>query len=139
MVPAPIAEKQAVLSDVESQAGKPFKYEDKLVHARTKCAELNAKLKASIDPPKPAPAAEASPSDADVDPALARLRKLHAASFPAAPQEHPPDTDAPDAATAQRTRPRTLTRQQLGEIAHWWGRATAPLHQKGSNASGHPR
>lgn len=88
-----IAEKQAVLSDVESQAGKPFKYEDKLVHARTKCAELNEKLKASIDPPKPAPAAEASTSDAEVHPALARLRKLHAASFPGAPRNtHPTQT-----------------------------------------------
>ena len=88
-----IAEKQAVLADVESQAGKPFKYEDKLVHARTKCVELDEKLKASIDPPRPAPAAEASPSDGEVDPALARFRKLHAASFPTAPRNtHPTQT-----------------------------------------------
>jgi N12 class adenine-specific DNA methylase len=88
-----IAEKQAVLADVESQAGKPFKYEDKLVHARTKCAELNEKLKASIDPPKPEPAAEASTSDAEFDPALTRFRKLHAASFPTAPKStHPAQT-----------------------------------------------
>lgn len=87
-----IAEKQAVLSDVESQAGRPFKYEDKLVHARTKCAELNDKLKESIDPPKP-PATDASTPDADVDPALARLRKLHAASFPTPPRNtHPTQT-----------------------------------------------
>lgn len=55
-----IIEKQAVLSDVESQAGKPFKYEDKLVAARARCAELDEKLQASIDPPKPPPSAEVS-------------------------------------------------------------------------------
>ncbi|WP_258060940.1 DEAD/DEAH box helicase family protein [Arthrobacter sp. 4R501] len=88
-----IAEKQAVLTDVESQAGKPFKYEDKLIHARTNCTELNERLKASIDPPTPAPAAEPSTSDEEVDPALARLRKLQAASFPAAPgTTHPTQT-----------------------------------------------
>jgi hypothetical protein len=48
-------------------------------NARTRCAELNEKLKASIEPPKPATAAEAPTSDAEVDPALARLRKLSGA------------------------------------------------------------
>ncbi|MGM7774499.1 helicase-related protein [Arthrobacter sp. KNU-44] len=86
-----IAEKQAVLADVESQAGKPFKYEDKLIAARAKCTELEEKLQASIDPPKPPPAAEVPATEAEVDPALARLRRLQAASFPTAPKNtHPP-------------------------------------------------
>ncbi|GAP53631.1 hypothetical protein AHiyo6_01960 [Arthrobacter sp. Hiyo6] len=74
-----------MLADVESQAGKPFKYEDKLVTARAKCAELDEKLKASIEPPKPASESVASASEGDVDPVVARLRRLQAASFPSAP------------------------------------------------------
>lgn len=82
-----------MLSDIESQAGKPFKYEDKLVTARAKCAELDEKLKASIEPPKPAPETAASASEVDVDPAIARLRRLQAASFPTAPKNtHPAHT-----------------------------------------------
>ncbi|UYY83667.1 DEAD/DEAH box helicase family protein (plasmid) [Arthrobacter sp. YA7-1] len=88
-----ITEKQAVLADVESQAGKPFKYEDKLIAARVRCAELEGKLQASIDPPKPPPSAEVSVTEVEVDPALARLRRLQAASFPAAPKNtHPQHT-----------------------------------------------
>lgn len=48
-----ITEKQAVLADVENQAGKPFKYEDNRAQARAKCADLDEKLKASIEPAKP--------------------------------------------------------------------------------------
>lgn len=36
--------------EVDAQLGKPFKYEDKLVQAREKSKELDAKLKASIEP-----------------------------------------------------------------------------------------
>lgn len=82
-----------MLSDIESQAGKPFKYEDKLVTARAKCAELDEKLKVSIEPPKPAPETAGSASEVDVDPAIARLRRLQAASFPTAPKNtHPAHT-----------------------------------------------
>ena len=92
-----ITEKQAVLADVESQAGKPFKYEAKLVTARAKCAELDGKLRASIEPPKQNSAD--APVVADVvDPALARFRKLHDASFPTAPnpsRPSPASTQAP--------------------------------------------
>ncbi|MEV8150154.1 hypothetical protein AB0O52_18680 [Arthrobacter sp. NPDC080073] len=88
-----ITEKQAVLAGVESQAGKPFKYEDKLIAARARCAELEEKLQASIDPPKPPPAAEVSGPEAD--PGLARLRRLQAASFPAAPKNTHPQHSHP--------------------------------------------
>lgn len=92
-----ITDKQAVLADVESQAGKPFKYEAKLVTARAKCAELDGKLRASIEPPKQNSAD--APDAADVvDPALARFRKLHDASFPTGPspsRPSPASTQAP--------------------------------------------
>jgi hypothetical protein len=47
-----IAERRGVLADVDSQQGKPFKHEERLTEARALCAELEAKLKASIDPPR---------------------------------------------------------------------------------------
>jgi hypothetical protein len=79
------AGKKAVLAEVESQQGKPFKYEAKLAQARVMCAELDGKLKASIEPAKQAQ--PETPETADgLDPALARLRKLHAASFPTPPR-----------------------------------------------------
>ena len=88
-----IAEKQSVLADVESQAGKPFKYEDKLVATRAKSAELDEKLKASIEPPKPAPEQGAPAAEQEVAPDVARMRRLQAASFPASPgSTRPPQT-----------------------------------------------
>jgi hypothetical protein len=69
-----VTDKTAVLTEVESQQGKPFKYEAKLAQARVMCAELDGKLKASIEPAKQAQ--PETPETADgLDPALARLRK----------------------------------------------------------------
>lgn len=45
-----IADKKAILADVEAQRGKPFKHEERLAAARVVCAELDEKLKASIEP-----------------------------------------------------------------------------------------
>jgi hypothetical protein len=36
-----VTDKKAVLAEVESQQGKPFKYEAKLAQARVMCAELD--------------------------------------------------------------------------------------------------
>ncbi|MBO1269517.1 helicase [Arthrobacter cavernae] len=87
-----IAEKKAVLTDVEAQQGKPFKYEQKLARARAACAELDGKLKASIEPAKQAQPETPETADA-VDPALARFHRLHAANFPTRPgSTRPPGT-----------------------------------------------
>jgi hypothetical protein len=96
-----ITEKRAVLSDVASQAGKPFK----LVTARAKCAELNEKLKASIDPPKPAPSAEAPTQDAARSrPGAGANAQTARSQLPVSTQEHAPDTVPPDASRAQQAR-----------------------------------
>ena len=97
-----IAEKQSVLADVESQAGKPFKYEDKLVAARAKSAELDEKLKASIEPPKPAPEQGAQAAEQEVAPDVARMRRLQAASFPASPGSGRPPQAHPASAGPSR-------------------------------------
>jgi N12 class adenine-specific DNA methylase len=47
-----IADKQLVLVEIDAQLGKPFKYESKLADAREKSKELDAKLKASVEPTK---------------------------------------------------------------------------------------
>jgi N12 class adenine-specific DNA methylase len=104
-----IAEKQSVLADVESQAGKPFKYEDKLVAARAKSTELDEKLKASIEPPKPAPEQGTQAAEQAVAPEVDRMRRLQAASFPASPgngrppQAHPASS-GPSRFTHDQTR-----------------------------------
>ncbi|MFK4298577.1 N12 class adenine-specific DNA methylase [Arthrobacter sp. GAS37] len=49
-----IMDKNAVLADVDAQLGKPFKHEDKLHQARATSAELEQKLKESIEPARPA-------------------------------------------------------------------------------------
>lgn len=79
-----IDEKKAVLADVESQEGKPFKYEDKLNQARAKCVELDEKLKASIEPAKSVQA-DISGDGRAVDQELVQQRRLHSADFPVAP------------------------------------------------------
>jgi hypothetical protein len=97
-----IAEKQSVLADVESQAGKPFKYEDKLIAARAKSAELDEKLKASIEPPKPAPEQGTQAAEQEVAPDVARMRRLQAASFPTSPGSGRPPQAHPASAGPSR-------------------------------------
>ncbi|WP_432246275.1 helicase (plasmid) [Arthrobacter sp. G.S.26] len=80
-----LEEKRAVLADVDKQTGKPFKYEDKLAQSKIKCAELDEKLKASIEPAKPA-------EPETPDPAAERHRRLMAASYPDRPAPTGPST-----------------------------------------------
>lgn len=99
-----IADKQAVLTDVEAQSGKPFKYEAKLAEARTKCAELDEKLKASIEPPKPA-TERSEPAPGTLDLATARHLKLQAMNFPSRPGNTRPGPTAPAVASRGGYRP----------------------------------
>ncbi|WP_139006919.1 hypothetical protein [Arthrobacter crystallopoietes] len=89
-----IDEKRAVLADVESQEGKPFKYEDKLNQARAKCVELDDKLKASIEPAKSVQT-DISDNDKAVDQELVQQRRLHSADFPTSPGKRGPAHSRP--------------------------------------------
>lgn len=82
--PGSIAEKQLLVIEVDAQLLHPFKYEEKLVDARLACNELDEELKACFEAAKPAEPQTPEIVDGE-DPALARHRKLQAASFPAGP------------------------------------------------------
>lgn len=98
-----IQEKNAILADVEKQAGKPFKYEDKLTQARAKCGELDERLKASIEPAQPQ---EAVTTDG-TDPVAEKHRRLFAASFPSRPSSPVPSAGPGPARSTQPLRDRS--------------------------------
>lgn len=75
--PYPSPRRKQSWTEVESQQGKPFKYEAKLAQAKVMCAELDGKLKASIEPAKQAQPDTPETADA-LDPALARHRRAPA-------------------------------------------------------------
>jgi len=98
-----IEEKNAVLADVEKQAGKPFKYEDKLTQARATCAELDERLKASIEPVQQ----QEPPATAAADPVAEKHRRLLAASFPTRPGTTGPSAGPGHTRTTQPLRDRS--------------------------------
>jgi hypothetical protein len=79
--------------------------EAKLAQARAKCAELDEKLKASIEP------AQASSDGGGFNIGCARRPgagpppQTSRGQLPVIPQDHAPDADAPNAARARRARP----------------------------------
>ncbi|EMY32805.1 putative helicase [Arthrobacter crystallopoietes BAB-32] len=85
-----------------------FKHEEALQQARDKAAKINEALEQLQREQEPAPEAE------PVDPELARMRRLHAASFPGRPGTGHP-SPAPTGPAAQPWRPdRTAARNDLG-------------------------
>ncbi|WP_104111866.1 helicase-related protein [Arthrobacter sp. N199823] len=88
-----IADKQLVIIETDAQMARPFKYEDKLVQARQTSKDLDAKLKASMEPGKvkvqdKAPTStglESGKPFESLDPELQALKKQMASDFPFAP------------------------------------------------------
>jgi hypothetical protein len=113
-----IADKQAVLTDVGAQTGKPFKYEAKLAEARTRCKELDEKLKASIEPPKPA-TERSEPAPGTVDPVMISHGpppQTPGHEHPQPTRQHPPGAYRPSSSFPWWIQVGSLTRRQHREV-----------------------
>ncbi|MFK4637136.1 helicase [Paenarthrobacter histidinolovorans] len=115
-----IAEKTAVLADVDAQLGKPFKYEDKLHQARQTSAELEKMLQESIEAPqRPQSEGTGTPDAAESretvqvpagDAELEQMMQIVGLSFPVHAQE------ATRQASGQHGVPATVTRAKEQEM-----------------------
>lgn len=100
-----ITEKNAVLADVDAQLGKPFKHEERLQEARAKCTDIEEKLKASIEPPRPV---QKEPSATETTPAETPATR----QTPGPEQQTRPSQAARDAAEEARLLLKELTELQ---------------------------
>jgi hypothetical protein len=69
-----ITKAERVLSDIDHEIDKPFRQEAQLLEAKTRSADLQARLQASIEPPRPV--AEVR-EEIEVDPEIEYIRRHH--------------------------------------------------------------